>query len=104
MARFTVRGFAKALGMKHTRESVTTSGIFLKILHNRGLAPVVGQIHNTTGRPALVYELDPGVAKSLGVKSSKVAGPVKKRSSKTKPQTKNNEVWEILEVTLRKAL
>ncbi len=90
MARFTVRDFSRALGLKDSRESFTNSGIFLKILRNRGLATVVGKIHHPNGRPSLVYDMEDSVASSIKVKG--------KRRKFVPINPEGFDVWEVLEL------
>lgn len=86
MARFTIKQFAKSLGLKDDREGITHASITLKTLHQRGLAPVVDKVKPHVGRPALVYDLDQNVAESLGIKAE---------ARRTKV-TEGLDVWEVL--------
>lgn len=67
MARFTINGFARALGVSGSRDGMTRAGLLLKTLSEMGKAPVVGKIVGSHGRPPLVYDLDTKVAASFGI-------------------------------------
>lgn len=87
MARFTVKSFAQALGLKDSRESFTNAGIILKTFSQKGLATVVGKVKPQNGRPPLVYQLDQDVAAAIGVKPNKPSRPTQ------------YDIWEVLEMT-----
>lgn len=57
MARYTIREFTEVVGLGKDRDSVTRSGIVLKMLCGLGIAREVGKKQGGNGRPAVVYDV-----------------------------------------------
>ena len=57
MARYTIREFTEVVGLGKDRDSVTRSGIVLKMLCGLGIAREVGKKQGSNGRPAVVYDV-----------------------------------------------
>lgn len=66
MARYTLREFATVVGLKTDQDGTIRSGIILKALCGLGLAKEVGKKQGSTGRPAVVYEVQDPIVIPLG--------------------------------------
>lgn len=67
MARYTIREFTEVVGLGKDRDSVTRSGIILKMLCGLGIAKETGTRKQGTGRPAAVYEVQEPIVIPIGL-------------------------------------
>lgn len=66
MARYTLKEFASVVGLKSDQDGTIRSGIILKALCGLGVAKEVGKKQGSTGRPAVVYEVQDPIVIPLG--------------------------------------
>lgn len=67
MARYTIREFTEVVGLGKDRDSVTRSGIILKMLCGLGIAKETGTRKQGTGRPAAVYDVQEPIVIPIGL-------------------------------------
>ena len=101
MARFTVRDFAKSLGLSLEGADYIGAGVMLTVLTVKGIAKEVDRINTSArGRKSVVYEVPDQFLMTLSAPVTEVVVPEKIEVEEVVDEVENEVTEEVVEETV----